>query len=468
MKNTIWEKRIPTLLGIFFILIGIGLTSLLVRQGIIFIGKAAPALSPKQVSVTNVTDSSLTVSYLTDENTVGSVNYGKDQKFGQIARDDRDQENNSLTPRKIHNITLRNLSPMTKYYFSITNGEENYLNGELPYNAQTGQVISEVPPEQVPISGKAITAKGTAPKEALIFASLDGSQKISTLLKGDGSYIIPLNSLRTADFSTYFDFSKPTITMEIIGDDFTKSVVITSIGQNPIPTVTLSKDYDFSLGSEPIATDSGEMQALSNLSTTQAEEENKVTIETPVENANFTDSRPIFSGTSTPNEKVTITINSDEPIEVTVTADSAGNWTYRPDQELPPGQHTITISSKDSTGATRFITRSFIVYASGTQIADATPPPPSISPSPPEVSPSPTLAPSPTPTVFPTATLAPSPTPTNAPTPSLSLSPTPIGSPTPTLAPPGSSSVTGFGILGMTIALFGVLLFLLSRGRVAL
>ncbi|EKD86252.1 MAG: hypothetical protein ACD_37C00388G0001, partial [uncultured bacterium] len=55
MKNTIWEKRIPTLLGIFFILIGIGLTSLLVRQGIIFIGKAAPTLLPKQVSVTNVT-----------------------------------------------------------------------------------------------------------------------------------------------------------------------------------------------------------------------------------------------------------------------------------------------------------------------------------------------------------------------------------------------------------------------------
>lgn len=461
MRNTIWEKRIPTLLGIFFIVIGIGLTSLLVRQGIIFIGKAAPGLAPIQLSITNVTDSSFTVSYLTNDATVGSINYGKDPKLGQVARDDRDQENNKLTPRKIHNITVRNLSPSTKYYFSITNGEENFLNEGLAYTAQTGKVISDPPPEQVPLSGRAITTTGQAPKEALISASIEGSQIISTLLKEDGSYILPLNSLRNATFSSYFDFSKELIKITIIGDDLSKSSVLISIKQNPVPTVTLSKDYDFTSQIEPVASASAQTDTLP-ISTGDVEVENAVSISSPVENDTFIDNRPLFQGTTQPGETVIITIHSEEGIEVTIKADNFGNWTYRPDQQLSPGQHTITISTKDSTGATRLITRAFTVLEQGTQVAESATP-----------SATPTLFPTstPTPTTAITITpsvVTPSPIPTSTPTPVPSLIPTPFASPTPTLAPTGSSSVTSFGILGLAVTLFGFLLFLLARRSIVL
>lgn len=145
MRNTIWEKRIPTLLGIFFIGISVILTSILVKQGVIFIGKAAPVYTPRNVRITNVTDSAFTVSYFTDEKIVGSINYGKDQKYGQVARDDRDQQAGSLTPYKIHNITLRNLSPLTKYYFSITNGDETFLNNDVAFEASTDVAIDSSP-----------------------------------------------------------------------------------------------------------------------------------------------------------------------------------------------------------------------------------------------------------------------------------------------------------------------------------
>lgn len=457
MKNTIWEKRIPTLLGIFFILIGIGLTSLLVSQGIIFIGKATPVYAPKNVSISNVTDFSFTVTYLTNEKIVGSINYGKDQKLGQIARDNRDQEENKLTPRKIHSITVRNLKPLTKYYFSITNGEETYLNEGDLYFAQTGKTISETPPDRAPMSGKAMTASGEVPKEALIFAYLEGSQTISTLLKQDGSYILPLNSLRTADFSSYFDFSKQTLKMTIVGDDSSQSKVSISINQNPVPTVTLSKDYNFQSGEETTASPSAQTQTLPSYQTDGRTSQNNVTISSPLEKDNFTDDQPEFSGTAMPNETVTITIHSDEQIATTVTADSLGNWTYRPTKQLSPGQHTITITSKDASGVTRTITRTFSIFELGSQVAEA-------------ATPSATPIFTPTPTAVPTALPTSTPTPivVITPTATPTLTPAPLSSPTPTLAPTGSSSVTNFAMLGLAVAFLGVILFLLSRGSIAL
>ena len=47
MRNTIWGKHIPTLLGIAIITISIALTSFLVKSGTIFIGQAEPLETPK-------------------------------------------------------------------------------------------------------------------------------------------------------------------------------------------------------------------------------------------------------------------------------------------------------------------------------------------------------------------------------------------------------------------------------------
>jgi len=108
----------------------------------------------------------------------------------------------------------------------------------------------------------------------------------------------------------------------------------------------------------------------------------------------------LFSGTALPNGTVKITIHSDEGIEVTVTADGLGNWTYRPERELSPGEHTITISTKDSAGTTRFITRAFSIFEEGSQVTEA-------------------ATPSATPTFSPTVTPVPTIVPTNTPTPPL-------------------------------------------------
>ena len=121
MRSTIWSKRIPTLLGILLIVIGIGITSYLVKTGAILTSKAGPSETPENVRISNISDTSFTLSYTTQASVIGSLNFGKDKNLGQIALDERDKEG-SLKEHKIHYITVKDLGTSTNYYFSITSG----------------------------------------------------------------------------------------------------------------------------------------------------------------------------------------------------------------------------------------------------------------------------------------------------------------------------------------------------------
>ncbi|MFH1186874.1 MAG: Ig-like domain-containing protein [Candidatus Levyibacteriota bacterium] len=454
MRKSIWDKRIPTLLGILLIVIGIGLTSSLVRQGIIFITKAAPTNIPQNVKITNITDSSFTVSYTTDDKVIGSINLGENESLGQVTRDDRDQKSGDLTSIKVHNITVRNLKPSVKYFFSITSGEDTFQNNNELYQIVTALSISDDPGQQEPISGNILLTDGTTAKEAVVYATIDEAQTISTLIKSDGSYILPLNSLRTFDLNSYFEFSDNTIKMLVIGEDSQESNVILSLNQiNPVPTITLGKNYDFSESVEPIASDSAKFEGFPSFSSSSKSTQIiEPKIISPKQDEGLSDQQPIFKGVALPNETIKITIES-EIIEDETTADIYGNWKYRPSSPLEPGNHTITIVTKNSLGVLKTLTRTFVVYASGTQIAEAS-----------GISPTPTIPVAPT--IEPSGVPIPSPTTEPTVTPIATITPT-IATPSPTIASPGNPSAVTISILGIGLTLLGGFLFLLTRGSIS-
>lgn len=63
----------------------------------------------------------------------------------------------------------------------------------------------------------------------------------------------------------------------------------------------------------------------------------------------FKTTRPKFSGTTFPNSRVDIYIYS-EPIHGVTYSDSKGYWEWTPDQDIPPGKHTIQATVTDSKG----------------------------------------------------------------------------------------------------------------------
>lgn len=457
MKRTIWEKRIPTLLGMLLIVIGIWVTSFLVNRGVLLITRATPSETPLQVRISNISDNSFTVSYTTQESVAGIISYGKDKEFGQTAYDDK-QQLGEIIPYKTHHITAHNLNPSTKYYFAIISGKSTFLNNNAPFEATTGPSLTSPPTQKHPISGKVILPNGQTPQEAIVYITASNAQTVSKIIKSDGTYIIPLNSIRAANLSSYAVLSDDiSIQMLLIEGELQSTVTFSPKQASPVPVVTLSKNYDF-ITSSSVASKSAltpaKITGFPSFSATEVAGKDPQIV-TPKKDEGFSDQQPLFRGTTTPGETVTITIHSEDSIQAQVKADNKGVWTYRPSSVLSPGQHTISIVSRGKSGILKTITQSFTVYAQGSQITQTASP-----------SATPTLAISPSPTI----TVAPTSSPTPTPTIILIPSPTPTTFPSTSkggveeISAPGNSSVIPVGIMALGTTIVGILLFLLTRG----
>ncbi len=471
MKQTFWNKRIPTLLGIFLIVIGVGVTSYLTSIGVNPFIKAAPQEAPIDMRITNISDTAFTVTYSTQGSVIGSISVGKDSSLGQIFLDDRDQASGTPTFHKVHSITARGLQPNTTYFFSITSGTTTYTttanNTNQPFTVTTGPAISTPPSDTEPVSGKILLPDGSVPDEALVYVTVENGQTLSTLEKPSGLYVIPLNTMRNSDLSSYITID-PSAPMQLLitSPDGSSRAVLATDKRNPVPTITLTNDYDFSLNITPLASSSALPEGFPSFALNTATIIEEPKIQTPTNGENFSDPQPLLKGQALPGEDVNITIHSQEQIQATVTADSNGNWTYRPTQPLSPGEHTITIQTKDQYGIMQTIQQTFTVLQSGVGVAEA-------------ATPSATLTPTKSPTVTPTIGITSVPTITTAPTQTI-VSPTvplpttklqttvvPTKKPGAVMPATGNDSAVIIGITGMVTTLFGFGLFFLTRGAAA-
>lgn len=476
-KNTIWNKPLPKFFGIFVLLFSLGAIFWLSRNVVLFETRAALGDTPKEVQVSNIKENAFSVSYTTDAAVTGSISYGKDTNLAEVAFDDRDD--GSPSPHKVHHITITNLNPGTKYYFSIASGGSVFQNNSVPYEVTTAKAGIANSSSKIPVQGTVVLEEGAAPAEALVYISADdpasssgGSQLLSTFLTPDGSYNKTLDALLKKDLSGPVDLSPTTtLTAKITDSVITSSVSFFMANANPIPQVILSKNYDFALGSGIAATatssESAQITGFPELPATESSPSGPAIL-TPKTDEKLEDQQPLFEGKAPPNAVVEITINSEHEINATVTTDANGNWEFRPDIPLEPGEHTITIKALNAQGILQTITRSFTVFAQGSQFTE-----PSVSPTQ-RPTQTPTAAPTATPTPTRTPTTAPSPTPTTVPSPTATpivIAPTSVITPvvttpapqitTPPIPDSGSSALT-VGIIGMSLLMgIGSLLFFL-------
>jgi hypothetical protein len=462
MRNNIWNKRIPTLLGIFILTFGLGLTTLLTSRETLLQTRASSNQQPQNVRITNVSDTSFTVSYTTIDKSLGSINYGTTQNLGSSALDSRDTQIGDIKNYNVHNITVANLIPKTTYYFTIISGQNTYLNSNQPFQVTTGTKLSANLDETRKIKGSVVLPSGGSPTEGIVYITSETSEVFSSLIKQDGTYEIPLNQVRDNTLTSYFPFKDTSlIKMLAYGDNLTSNVSF-QVGQAQlVPTITLSKDYDF-VSNKTLDPNTPSLETFPSLeSTNSASTGKKPQILTPTKDQGFTDDQPLFKGTGLPQEKIQVIIHSDDNFQTQITTDKNGNWSYRPSENLSPGEHTITIITKDASGILKTITQSFVVFASGTQIANAA------------------GSPTPTPTVIPISTSTPTPTPTPTvalnigtnfvSTPTSTLTPTPVSTTSAGILPPaGNPTIIAIGIFGIVISLIGTILFLLTRGAIKL
>ncbi len=369
------KRRIPTLLGLALLLILLGGSVFGVKVTRRYITKAGPGSRPQNVRISNITDTSFTLSYITNDPTTGAINLSG---LGTIA-DDREQSPASGKLYRTHYFTINALRPATKYSFSIVSGETTYRNSltnNQPYAVTTASAGGSTALAD-PVYGTVSRSDGSPAAGAVVYLNLPGVSPLSGLVKDSGSFLVPVGLARSADLSQAANIqSNDPEEIFVEGGGNGESTVSCFVGQDkPVSPIILGKDGSCQKTAEvsgftPTESASGSPQpAITSrfTATSQASVAGVFTISSPASGSTVDNTLPTIKGEAPPNRIIQIEVHSAQPISATVKSDSLGNWSFLPPEVLSAGQHSIIVSFIDDLGRKQTLTRSFTVLAAGAE-----------------------------------------------------------------------------------------------------
>lgn len=237
------QAKIPTLLGLGIILVGTVAGVFLVGKVQVFKSSASPSQEPKSITVVNISANKAAVFWQTDQPIAGFIQAGPSTALGLTFKDERDE---ALDKHQLHFVTLSNLSPGTTYYFKITSGADTYPRGDpLTFKTAPNSSSSSIQP----LIGTVLETPSQPVKEAIALLEIPGAQKIATITKISGNFVLPLADLRSEDLSKNFDLGNisQAATLTIFGPSKKSQIKIKLPAQNNIlPPIVLGQDLDLS------------------------------------------------------------------------------------------------------------------------------------------------------------------------------------------------------------------------------
>ena len=375
IKLSLNKFHFPTALGLLILLVAVGVGLYWVKNKTGTGPNSAPALAPKQVRLTNVTDTGFSVSWTTDQAATGKIKVGTDEKnLKDQVLDDRDQLSGETGSFEVHYLTGKNLKAGTKYYFKIESGGRAFDNQGKPFEITTGPTLGNPPPAD-PVYGTVLTAGKTPAEGVIVYVNLANAAPLSALVKSGGNWALSLSTARTADLKSYLTYDAQATIINLLaqgGKQGTAPAITTTANDNPVPDITLGQSHDFRAQTAaktetPTATGSSSFSlepliAQNEVSTPSGE----VTLENPGVNGEIINAtQPAFIGSGPPGTVLAIEIHSTDTYTGTATVNQDGDWEFIPPQGLAAGAHAITIAYLDSGGIERALTRNFVIAAAG-------------------------------------------------------------------------------------------------------
>lgn len=406
-------KSLPTILGLLILFAGVTAGVILISQGTSRFLRASPEITPKQVKITNISENSFTVSWITDTQTAGFVKYGSDKELPFIAKDERDEDTEESGNFLTHHVTLKELKSATVYYFKIFSGGKAFDNNGQEYQANTAPKTEELLPKNDVAYGNIIKPDGSPAEEVIVYLSLANTTPQSTLTKPSGNWVIPLNVIRSDNLTGYATYDQEASIEEIFvqgANSGTATGVAVTKNDSPMPIITLGQNFDFRKSylaqtktpdeSDQITPSPGKLPFEATTSPTPATEK-ALEIINPEQAEELNTLEPEFLGTGPAGETLAIEVNSPQSFSDEITIGDDGNWSWNPPNSLSPGEHTITVTLADGRSFSRLFT---VLAAEGSDLPSFTATPSAT------ITPSPTTTPSLTVTPTPTTTAAATPT----------------------------------------------------------
>lgn len=379
------QKKIPTLLGLILIVALIGGLSVVVNFTQNSPIKAFKTLEPRDIRVSNITSSSFTVTWVTNEPATGMVKLNENLFSSKICFDDRDIQG-KIRNYYTHSTTCKQVKPSTQYVFQIISNGKTYSNKSGVYAVYTAPTVNQVLSGLEPAFGMVLNQDNSPSIGALIYVTLENGQTLSGLTNETGSWLIPINVVRSEDLTRYITLTGERLTEYVtVKNQVDEATAITdSLNDSPVPTMVIGKIYDFrkQQAKKPnLLADLMNNTTQPNLTpvipsvlgteTTSDNENNNtgiITISQPQDNAVLTSTRPLFKGKALAGKPVTLTIGITDPQSVTLTTQSNGIWQHTPEKDLGNGKQTVTLTTTDVDNKPLAMTNTFTILKSGTQV----------------------------------------------------------------------------------------------------
>ncbi|HUW21270.1 MAG TPA: fibronectin type III domain-containing protein [Candidatus Bathyarchaeia archaeon] len=429
------NKKIPTLIGLIIILIGLGISVFFIKRSQNIFLKAKAENNPNQLKISNISSNSFVVSWVTAKPTIGWIKIGKaPNSFDQQWPDERNTESEKEEAYLVHYINITGLDPAVTYYFEVYCDSQKYDDNGIPYQTTTAPEIKQAELANDLAYGIILDINGQPAEEAIVYLNMANSSLQSSLVSSSGNWAIPLNLARSEDLSSFVSYDSEASAIEIFvqGKDLTASAVTTTSNNSPVPPITLGESLDFrqktvaKSAEEDSLSDSGFSLEDLPVSTPSY----SLIILNPKPGEAVSTQKPEFLGKGPAGEEITIQVESPLFTGKTI-PNEWGDWNWSITNNLEPGEHKITLNYIDDQGKKHEISHQFIVLAADesdlpafTATPSASPTSqPALTPTPAAVEPTVTISPTgmPTPSISPTAT---PPAPTTKPTGALSPSPT--------------------------------------------
>lgn len=343
------EFRFPSILGILFLLLSVGIGVYFNQKRTTTGSKASGTCRPDNIQVTNITDKSANISFVTENKCLATIGINN-QTLTDIKAE----------AGKVHYFEAKNLKPQSDYSFTIISGDSSYDQETNKF--KTGTTPSATTPNARLAWGKVFAPDGKTPASAIVYLNIPGSQPLSSLVTSNGNWSVSLATSFNEAKNDWFIPSDEEIDEEIIviaDDGSVTQLSSTTAHNNPVPNITIgNNNLDFP---ELDITESevGQFDPGDPISASKYLE-----ILNPGNGETINVSQPDFFGNAPVNTTVIIEIHSDQVINGQAVSDQSGQWHWSPPQGLSPGQHTITVKVQNATtGLWESATRQFVVLA---------------------------------------------------------------------------------------------------------
>jgi len=207
--------RIPSkkqnILTLLILIIGLPLVVFASYQVVQIVTKASANTEPKDVLLSNLTTSSITVTWTTDSQTRGTVALVKNGTSQTPILDTRGN-----TKRYTHFVELTGLEPNTSYSFVITSDSTEYTATDgNKFTFKTASITADTPTPN-PIHG---TVDGISGDDVLVFAVLKdkSAYPVSATMPSGGNWIMDLSAFRkVADNSLVISNSDTNLVLVVV------------------------------------------------------------------------------------------------------------------------------------------------------------------------------------------------------------------------------------------------------------